>query len=409
MGLTLLAQACGKYDRNSLVGAAGHATTDASGGASSDSAAGASAQVAGQQGEAGSATALEQGAATACIAYATAVCRRQAECSGFNDRCLETAAGECPDLVFSPGATRTVEGLLACAKDYATWPCDDVKSNVLPPCVTPGTRAQGEPCDFPSQCKSRQCETHGGCGQCAKTVDIGESCAAPDVACAGTSSCGASGICLPMTGPLYFAGQPCTVDWPCESDYYCQGVCLPLPKIGESCEALGDCVYGAYCGPDGSCLAVPGVGEPCGFARAGKPNAYYCEPGLGCNVDPSSMTGTCLALPQLGEPCLLTGDSAGNQACDPALHCDDAQSPGTCIAIGAAGTTCHSVWDCQGDLACACPTAEPDCKLRKCASPRVEGERCDEPNTACHAAFRCEAGICTQRGLRSIFADACGG
>ncbi len=139
----------------------------------------------GGQGEAGSSVTLEKGAASACIAYALAVCERQKACGvGFtSERCLANVAGECPDLVFSPGSTRSAAGMQACAKAYADLPCEDVQNDVLPPCVTPGTRAAGEPCAFPSQCRSLDCRQDGDCGVCATPVALGESCAAPDVDC----------------------------------------------------------------------------------------------------------------------------------------------------------------------------------------------------------------------------------
>jgi hypothetical protein len=412
-GLTLLGQACGKYEHDRHDDGPGLTTGNDSGGASGGTmtgggtTTGGGAQASGGHGDAGSAVALEKGAASACVTYALAVCQRQIDCGvrSHDERCLDSAAAECPDLVFSPGSTRTAKGLLACAEAYATWPCDDVKGGVIPACVTPGARAQGEPCKYASQCESLQCETHGDCGQCSKTVDIGQSCSAPDVDCGSQGFCAASGTCQPMSGPLYLAGQPCTVDWPCQADYYCQDVCLPLPKVGESCLNTGTCAYGAYCGLTGACEAVPSAGQLCGLPRNGKPGEFFCEPGLDCDVDPSSMTGTCLPPGALGQACLFTANWPGNQACASGLHCDDTQ--GLCLGVAAAGGACKTIWDCEPDLICACPAGLPDCQQQYCAMPRVEGERCDEPNTACLPAFVCAAGKCKQGGLRSLFANAC--
>ncbi len=365
----------------------------------------------GEGGEGGTARALAAAQADACIAYALAVCRRQATCNNNapNDNCVNNVTLECPDLVFSPGATRSVEDLLTCAKVYETVPCEDVRYNVLPACVTPGTRAPGEACAFPSQCGSLDCKMDGDCGSCATEAAAGQSCAAPDADCDSYTFCGASQTCVPLSGPVYPPDQACTPDYPCWTDTYCDGVCRPLPTIGESCAETAACVGGAYCGAGALCLPIPGNGEPCGVVTGddGRPSAVYCGQGSACDFDASAKSGICRPPPGVGEPCLFTAGLASSRACTFDLHCNDAVDPPLCAAIAGPGEACNAFYDCERGLVCACPPDAPGCEHKSCREVRFDGERCDEPKVACHPAFRCKGGVCRARGPQGLFASAC--
>src|SRR5262245_50481453 len=125
------------------------------------------------------------GQTEAWMAYAMATCRRSDECAGRTDPDAYPCSSNCPDIMFAPGSTRTVDDLLECAAIYPTWPCADVAAERFPPCVTPGTRQVGEPCRFSSQCQSLECNLVGAtCGTCARIATGTEDCTLPDVACA---------------------------------------------------------------------------------------------------------------------------------------------------------------------------------------------------------------------------------
>ncbi len=413
--VALLATACGKVTHNPRHSAQAGETNGGVGDMGPDTGGGANASDVngedGEGGEGGTARARAAAQADACIAYALAVCRRQAACShSADENCVNTVTLECPDLVFSSGATRSVEDLVACAKVYETVSCDDVRYNVLPPCVTPGTRAPGEACAFPSQCKSLDCKMAGDCGSCATEAATGESCAAPDADCDSYTFCGASQTCVSLSGPVYPPNEACTLDYPCWSDTYCDGVCRPLPNIGESCAETAACVGGAYCGAGALCFPIPGSGDPCGVVSGddGRPSAVYCGAGSACSFDASGASGTCLPLPEVGEPCFFTAGLPNARACAYDLHCNDSVDPPLCARVAARGEACHELYDCERGLVCACPPDEPSCEHKSCREVRFDAERCDEPNVACHPAFRCKGGICLARGMQSIFAGACG-
>jgi hypothetical protein len=379
---------------------------------------------AGGGGAAGGASVLGDSPAEACLAYAIAVCGRRAECRGVDsDDCLE-AGLRCPDLTASPGSTRTVAGLKACAETYKTVPCEQVEADFLPPCVTPGERAQGEPCLFASQCSTLSCKPglDTECGKCARAVDVGESCAADDVDCAAGSYCSPEQTCVALTsdsaavppGP----NEPCLATAPCVEDYYCPAdsanpVCSALPTLGQSCESL-TCASDSHCAENESaarvCTARPGLGEPCAFAlNSPIEEPYICQKDLLCSYT-SPMVGTCLPLPQQGEPCNIPPSNPSYGRCGDGLNCNFAVSPPLCSGPLALGEACQTNSACEPSLWCACPEIAPDCDTKVCVKLKLGGSLCGSDATAiCHPAFDCNAGTCQPAELRGTFADACGG
>jgi hypothetical protein len=353
--------------------------------------------------------------AEACIAYALAVCTRRDECNMIAPGNCLSASESCPDLAFSPGATRTVEGLKACAEAFKTLPCDQVIANKSPPCVTPGTRAQGEACSFPSQCSSLNCKMSGsGCGQCAKEVALHESCAGPDVDCQSGSECtGSAQTCEPSYLAPVGPNEACVQGSACVKDYFClgvgqDGVCTALPKEGENCSPYGSCRSDNYCGPSRICRALPGMGQPCGV-EYGQSRAYDCQAALVCHYAATAESGTCLPPPGAGEPCVFAPDMPQVTTCGTGLRCDDSVAPPTCVGPAMPGAACNRYTDCGIGSLCACPPSTPDCQDRHCQIARFAGERCDEPNTICHPAFSCEAGVCKPIPLRGLFGQTCPG
>jgi len=433
-GLAGLGAACGQASSDRTSAAGGAPTGGAGGltagnmgeagratGGSSGSGNGAT----GGKGQAGgAATGFGDTATEACVAYARAVCKRQAECQGGGGDFLCADAGrQCPDTTASPGSTRTVADLKTCALTYETLACDLVNAATYPACVTPGQRAIGESCMFPSQCSTLNCKftAQENCGKCARTVGIGESCAADDANCGGNGYCTTTEqVCLDVTSTTpeptqAGANQPCSLNTPCIEDYYCppgtNPLCSPLPRLGQSCATL-DCATDSYCVEDATgahvCGARPGLAEPCASALGGPlPYPYICRKDLLCSYT-SPTEGTCLPWPEPGEPCNIPPSNPSYGRCANGVRCNFAATPPVCATIGKLGDACESSRDCEPGVWCGCPESNPVCDPRVCVRLKFGGEPCGTDTTsACHSAFDCKAGSCQPAELRGVFAAAC--
>lgn len=172
------------------------------------------------------------------------------------------------------------------------------------------------------ECWSRDCERGQICldGVCALALDEGDSCSPSAPACArgldciatdgsGQATChkprdpntgkvgdecsdfsdgdgvrcGPNLACVPdddfaamRCRERVAPGQPCRAGKPnaCTDDHYCtgsfddsdgNGVCVPLPKAGEACNALADleCAFGLVCFEDGHCRQLQRLGDGC--------------------------------------------------------------------------------------------------------------------------------------------------
>lgn len=358
--------------------------------------------------------------AEACIAYAWAVCSRREECRGTSEgsiyNCTSATLG-CPDLSLSPGATRTVEVLKACAATYVALPCEEVRAEKLPACVTPGTRMRGEDCLFASQCSSLSCAQADSCGQCGVRAAKGESCAQFDVECEVGTTCNVeTDLCeppLPFVDTTPGPNEACVPNTGCKPGSYCKtdglggGVCAAQAKTNESC-AEAPCAFGDYCAAaDSICREYPLPGLPCGLDRSG---SLICDGRGICEAAAGATSGTCKPMPKAGEPCIVPSDNPANPACYTAgLHCDTKVSPPICKGAGIAGEVCLSHNDCLGLSTCGC--ADPlaaDCPDKRCIELKVAGHPCTAPNTRCHPGFECVGGVCQAITLRGDFSMACG-
>lgn len=350
----------------------------------------------------------------ACIAYAWAVCSRRGECfeGGFYNCTVATLA--CPDVTFSPGSTRSVEVLKECAATYQTLPCDQVRVEKLPSCVTPGTRPPGEQCLFVSQCSGLSCNDSETCGRCGVRAVKGESCADPNVQCEVGTTCNTeTDLCEAPTikpGETPGANQACTELTGCVSGYLCKldglggGTCSPEPKVNEACPD-NVCSTGNYCAADATCKPLPTTGQPCGLGSLGD---FHCT-GSTCEVAGGLVDGTCKAYPKLGEPCITVAGNPDSGFCTDGLHCDRLTTPHVCKGPGKTGEGCGSHNDCLGLSQCGCADpAVSDCTDKRCIELHVAGQPCTAPNTRCHPAFECVSGVCQAITLRGDFAAACG-
>ena len=431
LGLGLLALACGSTQKPADPNASGGqavagaststAGSNASGnGGSNNGMAGAGGASGGSSGGSSNPIGVVLGdtAAEACIAYGWAVCARREACGDGQQGIINCTYStlNCPDLSFSPGATRTPAVLKECVATYATLPCDQVRAEKLPTCVTPGTRLRGEECKFASQCSSLSCAIDnyaGSCGTCGVRAAKGESCAESDVECeVGTTCNTATHVCEPpLTDPLPGANQACMPGGLCQIGYYCQGdgsgggMCRAFANANESC-AAAPCVSGHYCAPDLLCKPYPLPGQPCGLDKGG---FLSCDGRQGfCEKAADSMSGICKPNPEAGQPC-LTSDGNPIPKCPTAgLHCDNTANPPVCKGPGKAGEVCLTANDCLGLSSCDCD--DPlvgDCPVKHCTELHVANQPCTAPYTRCHPAFECIAGICQPLTLRGDFTAAC--
>lgn len=325
---------------------------------------------------------------SACARYIESMCQRDIECGileGSLQSCVWTLIERCPDVLFSPGSARTPEGVIACADEYAAHPCDELRAERLPACVSPGTRGAGEACKYASQCESLTCsaEFTPACGQCVALVQPGESCNDERV-CPLGETC-ESGECVPNELPA----PP------------------PVRQEDEPCSSAGTtvCADGLQCLPiaDGessrTCRTPPAPDQPCVTPRTG---GGECRPDSYCDGD-----GICRLKPPLGQPCGSGGGDLPRSYCADGLLC----SSGTCTAPATLGEPCDGPSErlyrsnCEAELVCAC--ADEACTAGVCSRWARATERCDAPHTVCPPGSECVAGWCAGDSTLTKYAEVC--
>lgn len=149
----------------------------------------------------------------------------------------------------------------------------------------------------------------------------------------------------------------CAQGLSCDSDGICVNPCAEVdyPKIGETCFA-NQCEEGAYCLYTGvgfpTCTALPTDGQPCSpdFECA---DDHTCDQSMG-------LPGTCMAIPGLGDPC-------PDFACQSDFICDTETDPAApvCINRPGQGQPCYMGAVCDFGLVCDIDTdpAMPTCQL----------------------------------------------
>jgi hypothetical protein len=159
---------------------------------------------------------------------------------------------------------------------------------------------------------------------------------------------GEQGVGDPCTIPV--ADQPTWSD--CAQGLWCiVGTCAdPCGSnqvglgLGEMCrdeegQSLGACdsQQGLWCDfQSRTCMALPGVGEPCFGGEV-------CGPGAVC--DWSGNEAVCVPVPKLGEACTYV--------CDAGLYCNGIDGgEGTCAALPGEGQTCAGGSLCAADHVC---------------------------------------------------------
>ena len=136
----------------------------------------------------------------ACAAYVDALCGRAPECNFGAPGDCKTAAAACPDSLFGPGATNTVDGVVACTRQMVSASCDDSKAGRVA-CLYPGTRTKGSPCVYGSECGSQKCTAPApnGCGTCLGLRAAASGCPTSTETCGPGSVCPTdAGGCVPI-------------------------------------------------------------------------------------------------------------------------------------------------------------------------------------------------------------------
>jgi hypothetical protein len=314
----------------------------------------------------------------ACRLYVRAYCNRSASCGGYAtaETCYQVSVGACPDLLASPGSTRTAASLTACAAEIEAFPCDDWIRGFLPACSTPGTRAGGEPCIYPAQCQSLSCNrphTSSCDGFCLQLLAPGAVCEGTTDVCPPGQYC-TGGICTDSPPPAEPTPRPVT----------------PILAEGETCSTQ-TCARGLFCAGlatagNGTCTRLPATGLGC----ADVVGATRCR-----DTDYCSETEICTPLPAAGEPC---ASDIASLRCKLGTYCESAgPNANTCQPRGALGELCDSNFfaldrsTCNEPLVCRC--ANPRCTEGFCANLRREGDPCTDTD-ACEGGTVCESGQC---------------
>lgn len=227
------------------------------------------------------------------------------------------------------------------------------------------------------------CEATGECeGVCRPAPTLGEECglyrSCPlDLRCSGFPH----GTCV--------SRETCSTTQDCNEGVvpvvggYCiAGSCVDAPRAeGEECDwmvARGRaCLEGLVCprGGRSTCERVRGLGEACGPAP--------CEEPLQCT------DGTCRALPSLGEPCRDT--------CAAGAYCVPREGGDVRVcAADATGMHCWMPRDEHGASMDSCPTGYAcvgEVGAASCVPTRVEGETCGD-GEFCSEGLACVDGRC---------------
>jgi Dickkopf N-terminal cysteine-rich region len=157
----------------------------------------------------------------------------------------------------------------------------------------------------------------------------------------------------------------------CPAGQCCPGGCKagePSPP-GTACQFDTQCEDEAFCGVDRVCVALVGAGTSC---RKDSECAY----GLGCVGKTALQDGTCKALPALGQPC------PDNACADAGAVCD---STSTCVTAGLLGAACPTGIECSAFYTCGAGGTCED-------TPQL-GMACTD---VCAGAAWCNAGTCAE-------------
>jgi hypothetical protein len=252
------------------------------------------------------------GSATNCASASQVLCKKIDSCEhvvigvlyGDVSTCATRLAIACGAEAHAPDSGMSESQFATCINATAAMSCDDLLGGASSPaaCNLPGSRADGEPCGFDSQCKSTQCSiTSGLCGTCSPRAAAGG-------ACTGSSDCQDGLVCANQVcaTPIQ-AGGACTSSSACAGQLFCKnGVCAKPLAAGEACNPTAsecDLAAGLICDSVSStCVAfsLAKTGEACGEVN-GKP--VGCAANGKCKASTGQTSGTCTAALADGAAC----------------------------------------------------------------------------------------------------------
>jgi hypothetical protein len=278
-----------------------------------------------------------------CRAVIEAQCEVMARC-GIYANATDCSQSEelCPEYYFSPGSTRTVEGMASCLDELRNKSCDEQRFGISPSCLTPGMLADDAPCSFSSQCASGVCSTvdaSATCTTCQPRTPAGEPCST-------AFECVAGAFCDPITSTCVpaVAHPPAAEGAPCNNAgaplIGCQGMLVCSPTATSSTPVCHEGPHDREACPDNVC--APGL--TCLVTtypdRACTLNTGMCDPR--CPTGSLCVGGRCQTTVELGEAC-----DPAIAPCAPGLLCKD----GTCAPQPHRGEPCGDD-DCTRDLTC---------------------------------------------------------
>jgi hypothetical protein len=295
---------------------------------------------------------------------------------------------QCPDRLFGPASNATIEVVVACTALWAQASCDDLDRSQFPKCGFPaGDVAMDGACVFSSECATGHCSALSVdpgstfCGQCVAALpQVGDPCEST-ADCPSDSAC-TDGTCVATYVSGAAPGALCTRYGQCLGDYRCYDTedgsemrCQPIPKLGEACIRLSQCVD-SFC-DDGVCAAAAEAGEPCSVAPTvtGSGTQLVCAPGATCDTE-NPAGPTCRPRGAAGEPCTPVTDAVNPRA------------------------------DCGSGLLCLCD--DETCTAGHCSIYRYTGESCTRTGEACVGGNTCVNGVCQYSGLLGLHSQICG-
>jgi hypothetical protein len=238
---------------------------------------------------------------------------------GSKDVCATREKISCKDALTAPDTGLTAKSIADCGTALADATCSDVIYRLVPACQVKGKRDDGGACGTDEQCKSGHCtQNDSACGVCAPLVKAGNTCEA-DADCEAGLICSDDGHCVrPVAG-----GSACTANQPCTYGYYCNlaGSCVATTdEPGGQCAESGSCnlLLNLFCTAGKTCKSISFAanGATCGAVGS---DIVLCGGG-DCAGDPNADTGVCAARAKDGETC---GSSSTNGR--------DCQAPATCV------------------------------------------------------------------------------
>jgi hypothetical protein len=271
-----------------------------------------------------------------CAGFASDVCNKLNSCFPFlieisyGDvaKCVERNEMGCNEQIDAPGANTDGPKLAACGNALEGVTCEALTTDTPEACDIPGSLADGQPCQFNSQCTSEHCRVanNATCGTCAARSAAGGSCDVGDD-CEDNLVCSNSVCATPVA-----AGGACTTGSQCGPTLVCKaGTCALPDGAGAACtEGSCDILHGFFC-IQGTCKAVQAVaaGETCGFIDG---SLVICAAQGTCTgLSVTNPTGTCSPAAADGATC--STDDSGPKCIEPARCINGScqlPNPGSC-------------------------------------------------------------------------------